>query len=465
MMPKLCTYRSLVAGLPAVWAAAWLALVLSLQGPALAAEGSAAVGQVSLLVGQARVTSASGQTRALERGAEVRIGDRLETEAGGHVHLQFVDGGRMSLRPSSRLVIEDYTAPQSGRPSSGAIRFRLEDGVVRSITGAWGEGARDRFRLNTPLAAIGVKGTDFAVRAESDKTAAAVYTGAIVVTPLDMGCAATLGPCNNGKERLLTEAMKGQMVELSRAQSVPQLVPAVDLLAAGTRAAPLGVASNARAAGGPSVVAASSSAGGTDRSPASAVAAVDRSIGEALAANAARQASNVPAPVVTDFTWGRNQNALVGDTLSVPSSQLMSQGARPTVGIFSYTLFTTAAPLSANAVLGGGEAAVSLRLADSFAGLVDIYGQAIETVKVTGGQLNLDFARSLFSTSLNLSGQQLGQDSLRASGNISSAGLFYAADGNQIVAGAINPSGKQAGYLFEKRVQPGIVRGITLWGR
>ena len=31
--------------------------------------------------------------------------------------------------------------------------------------------------------------------------------------------------------------------------------------------------------------------------------------------------------------------------------------------------------------------------------------------------------------------------------------------------GAVTPDGKQAGYLFEKRVTPGVVRGITLWGR
>ncbi|MFN5724934.1 MAG: hypothetical protein ACK47O_14115, partial [Betaproteobacteria bacterium] len=129
------------------------------------------------------------------------------------------------------------------------------------------------------------------------------------------------------------------------------------------------------------------------------------------------------------------------------------------------TLFSTAAPLSAGAVLGGGEATASLRLASSYAGLVDIYGQAIETVSVTGGLLNLDFARSLFSTTLNLSGTRLGQDTLRANGSISSAGLFYSADGTQLVAGAVSPDGKQAGYLFEKRVSPGLVRGITLWGR
>ena len=425
-------------------------LMVLLGAHSQAAWASAAVGSVSLLVGQAHAITADGNARKLERGAALHVGDRIETPVGGHVHVQFVDGGRLSVRPMSRLTIEDYSAPQADRPGSGAIRFRLESGVVRSITGQWGEVAKDRFRLNTPLAAIGVKGTDFAVRVEPDKTAAAVYTGAIVLAPMDSGCAATFGPCLNGSERLLTESMKGQMVELSRSQTTPELVPAVDLLAQSTRAVPLGVVASAAAA---RPVARPLSGG------------LDATVSEALAADTARKASNVPAPVVTQFQWGRNANALAGDTLSRPSGDLLAEGARPSVGIFSYTLFTTAAPLAPGAVLGAGESSVSLRLANGYAGLVDIYGQSIETVAITGGSLNLDFARSLFSTTLNLSGTRLGQESLVADGTVSRTGQFYSTNGNQLVAGAVTPDGKQAGYLFEKRVTPGVVRGITLWGR
>ncbi len=412
-------------------------------------HAEASVGVVSLLVGQAYAISADGQGRRLERGSPLRVGDRIETPAGAHVHVQFVDGARLSVRPMSRLVIEDYSAPQSDRANSGGIRFRLEAGVVRSITGQWGDVAKDRFRLNTPLAAIGVRGTDFAVRAEPDRTSAAVYTGAIVVAALDGACAATLGPCINGSERLLTEAMKGQMVQLSRSQSTPELVPAVDLLAHSARAVPF-----AAAAAGSSRPASRSSS-----------APVDASVADALAATAARQAATAPGPVVNLFAWGRNANSLVGDNLSVPTSELLSSGARPTVGIFSYTLFTTAPALSPSAVLGAGQASASLRLASSYAGLVDIYGQPIETVAVTGGTLNLDFARLLFSTTLNLSGVKLGQDTIQSSGSISRSGLFYSAQSDQLVAGAVSPDGRQAGYLFEKRVEPGLLRGITLWGR
>ncbi|HEX9721216.1 MAG TPA: FecR family protein, partial [Ramlibacter sp.] len=177
-------------------------------GLAAAQASPQIVGEATMVIGVARVFSLDGTTRAMERGAAIRVGDRVETEAGGHVHFRFVDGGRLSIRPLSRLQVESYNH-SSQEPALTAIKFRLDEGVVRSITGSWGEAARDKFRLNTPVAAIGVKGTDFVVRSDAEKTNASVYTGAIVLSPLTAGCAATLGPCQSGREKLLSDDMKG----------------------------------------------------------------------------------------------------------------------------------------------------------------------------------------------------------------------------------------------------------------
>ena len=426
-----------------------------------------AVGQVSLLVGQARVLSPAGSWRALERGAAVRVGDRIETQAGGHVHLQFVDGGRMSVRPSSRLVIEDYSAPDPARAGTGAIRFQLEEGVVRSITGRWGEAARDRFRLNTPLAAIGVKGTDFAVRSQAETTAASVYTGAIVVANRGAGCAAAVGPCSNGTETLLTAGMRGQMVELSKNQPAPQLVPAVDLLAQSARSAlPL----MARSAGEPAATVATNTTAATPSSTPAADAAKPvtgserPALTESIAASVAKQA--VAAPVIEGMVWLRPRaTAPAGDTLSRLYSAADAAGRRATVGSLDYTLFSAGAPFSAANVIAGGESIASFRLGGASATLVNTEGKVLEGVQVGAGSLKLDFTRQLFSTSLALSSALLGQTDLTASGAITAAGYFFAVSDNLFLAGAVNGNAKEAGYLFEKRVDPGIVRGITLWGR
>ena len=198
------------------------------------AQEPAIVGEATMVIGLAKLMGTDGTSRVVDRGTPIRVGDRIETQAGGHVHLRFVDGGRLSIRPASSLQVEDYSHSERA-PQSGSIKFRLDEGVVRSITGSWGEAARDRFRLNTPVAAIGVKGTDFVVKSDGEKTSASVFTGAIMLTPLLNGCSKTVGPCLNGSEKLLSEDMKGQMLEFSRQQSAPQLVPAVDLLARNAR--------------------------------------------------------------------------------------------------------------------------------------------------------------------------------------------------------------------------------------
>lgn len=85
------------------------------------------MGEVTLLIGQAQVIGTDDVVRTVERGLTVRTGDRIETQAGGHVHIRFVDGARVSVRPASRLQIESYS--YSTQQSHGsAIKFSLMGG-------------------------------------------------------------------------------------------------------------------------------------------------------------------------------------------------------------------------------------------------------------------------------------------------------------------------------------------------
>ncbi len=139
-----------------------------------------AVGRISMTLGQAHIFRPDGSHRSARSGDPVWVGDRIETAAGGHVHIRFVDDALVSVRPASRLVIEDYQY-DSSQVHQSLVRFRLDIGVARSISGAAAEGARERFRLNTPLAVIGVRGTDFVVRADAQQTQAVVNQGAITL--------------------------------------------------------------------------------------------------------------------------------------------------------------------------------------------------------------------------------------------------------------------------------------------
>lgn len=460
------------------------------------------VGEMTLVIGQVKLLGADGVARSVQRGASVRVGDRIETQAGGHLHLRFVDGGRLSIRPASVLQIEDYSH-STQQPQLGAIKFRLDEGVVRSITGTWGEAARDRFRLNTPVAAIGVKGTDFVVRAEGSQTLASVYTGAITLTPMDSGCFASVGPCINGREKLLSEDMKGQMIELNRQQPTPQLVPLVDLLArSSVRSSP-----NPNMASTPPATVAVVPPASTVVSDSRAATVVTASIQSLAAAPDNPIAPPEPiatppapvvvvattAPVVTtpvspavpeapimavpiapvmppqvrQLSWGRMpwMEKMDADTFTKNWNDAMASGDERVlgVGIGTYNLFRSPSP--AGAVLASSDVRADFRLAHSTVQVIREVGRIIEPVNVTGGTLSVDFARSTFATQLSLHNAAIGAESITASGNVQSNGVLQPLNSNATVTGALTLDGKEAGYTFSKSLSTGLLYGATLWGR
>ena len=467
-----------------------LALALAGMGQVAQAAGApgpgAIVGEATMVIGAAKLWGEDGTPRAVSRGAAVRVGDRIETEVGGHIHLRFVDGGRLSVRPGSRLQIESYSHSPD-QPALGAIKFRLDEGVVRSITGSWGEAARERFRLNTPVAAIGVKGTDFVVRSDSESTAASVYTGAITVTPLANGCGATVGPCLNGHEKQLSDDMKGLMLELDRRQATPMLVSAVDLLARtggrGQRPAevvavadkPLSIDANHAEPGGTKnlvnesravIVVANAPAEPTPQPPE--VPVVPPVV---VPPPTVQLPPPEPPPVavlppqVTQLGWVRYgwTPKVDPDTFAYQFEQAVVAGLERVWGNANYAVFRHTP--AEGAVMAPAEASANFRLASASAHLALAQSNRIEAVNVDGGSLFVDFSRATFSTMLALSSPAIGSDQIGASGTVGSTGVLKTTQGNASVGGALSLDGRDAAYAFEKANAAGTLRGITLWGR
>lgn len=411
----------------------------------------AIVGETTMVIGVARIIGSKGQVSSVDKGVAIRVGDRIETGAGGHVHLRFVDGGRISVRPASRLQIESY-AYSSDKPTLNAIKFRLDEGVVRSITGSWGEAARDRFRLNTPMAAIGVKGTDFIVNSNAGSTSVSVYSGAVLMAPLAGGCQTTLGPCLNGGEKLLSEDMKGQMLELSRQHASAQLVPADGLLASPGRRVVVATADASRS--GKPLNADSGTYGdvGADK------AAVSESRGATVAA------SYIPAHA-SQLVWGHWAQPWEGDTFS-QSFQEARANRESTVGNGVYGLFREPSVI-ASLSPAQAEGSASFSLTSGIATLrAEGVSQAMaQAVRVDSGSLSVDFARAIFATQLHVSGAALGTETISANGVVLSTGVFQSRGGDSFVAGALSNDRREAGYFFEKTLPAGGLTGITLWGR
>jgi len=430
-----------------------LAAALAVAGAAVgAAATQPVVAEATLVIGVAHLAGSDGLRRTVDRGAEVRVGDRIETEAGGHVHLRFVDGARVSVRPSSRLAIEDYTRSVAG--GAGAIKFRLEEGVVRSITGEWGEASRERFRLNTPLAAIGIKGTDFVARAAQDKTSASVFLGAIVFSPFDAQCAASVGPCLNGREALLTQDMRGQVLQVERERAQPMRVTSEAAPQRGGRSLTTVVASAALP----------SDAGGLAAVPE--IEGAGKSIANAVLASDSLVAPETPVPpVVEQLAWGRWSwvNPIEGDTLAQTIDAAFREGRQGLVSDGAHALYRNASAPGAR--LAVQETSAEFRLAGASAQVHSDRTPTPMPATVTGGSLGVDFVNSTFTTSLDVIGQTIDPQVVSASGSVLTNGVLLSTRGNAFVAGGLSLDGLEAGYFFDKAIDGGNLRGLTLWGR
>lgn len=460
-------------------ARAWLQLSRAAMGACLVAgaglapvaasarEASAIIGQVTMSIGSGKLVALDGSSTPVSQGMQIRVGDRVETEANGNVMMRFVDGQLVTVRPLSRLAVENY--------EQTAIKFRLEEGVVRSVTGKWGEAARERFRLNTPVAAIGIKGTDFVVKADvgSGASFVTVSTGAVVMSPLTEACQASLGVCRTGDEKLLSAEMKGQMLEISRLQTSPRLVPAVDLLSANYRPT-VEVAMKTERAG---------LTGDASRGDfaASDKTTLSESRGATVATTTTLTAAPPPPPPppaikppeVNQLAWAHFADAPIdGDTFSKSFALAAASGRQITVvNDGAYYLFRQV-PVGQTAALQTTETSANFRLASGAASLYMPDRVRFEAATINSGSLNVDFAKSSFSTQLNVSSASMGAEVISVNGGVNSAqSLFSGSTGVQntngytTVNGALSTDGKEAGYLFSKQVPLGVLNGYTLWGR
>ncbi|HEY5291860.1 MAG TPA: FecR family protein, partial [Burkholderiales bacterium] len=134
-----------------------LFFILALMGIGQARATTAGVFQ--LVVGDVRVVLAAGSERIARKGAPVSVGDTIATARASVAQIKMGDGAIVVVQPESRLTVAEYhyTGKADG---SEKVRFRLEEGGVRSVTGAIGHSHPDRYLIETPIAHIGVRGTD-----------------------------------------------------------------------------------------------------------------------------------------------------------------------------------------------------------------------------------------------------------------------------------------------------------------
>ncbi len=134
-----------------------LCVALAAVYPALALAGAA--GRVQFVAGEVRVIDEKGKEHALRKGEEVSEGDTLRSAANGSAQLKMIDGALVALRPGTELKVIDYVFSDEDGGKEKAS-FSLVKGGLRAVTGLIGRVNKDRYKIETPTAVIGIRGTD-----------------------------------------------------------------------------------------------------------------------------------------------------------------------------------------------------------------------------------------------------------------------------------------------------------------
>jgi hypothetical protein len=125
-----------------------------------AAYAAELFGTVDDISGSAYVTDQSGKSAAIAVGLNIYEGQTINSGPDGEVHLVTEDGGIIAVRPDTVFRVDEYKAAGN---DTDKIFMSLLKGAVRSITGWIGKYNHSAYRITTPTATIGIRGTDHEV--------------------------------------------------------------------------------------------------------------------------------------------------------------------------------------------------------------------------------------------------------------------------------------------------------------
>jgi hypothetical protein len=321
--------------------------------------------------------------------------------------------------------------------------------------------------LNTPVAAIGVRGTDFVVDADFRSTRALVNEGAIVMAPFSASCSVDgLGPCGGNAVELAGNSF--EVVEISGSNILPRtetdrpLSQVVDI-------------QDRFRLFGPS---ADNSGEESDQDKASAVFMEARSSSKVNETNAEYNDDRLNAlsgSLPGDYTpalalssretqgrrlvWGRFAENLDNQDFLAVERAVAADGRNVTIAASNYLLYRDE-PNGARVDSNLGVVGFELDSAQAFYNSES--GQAI--MRVAGGSLEVDFTNNQFFTNLQLDHDLIGNVDFSGKGRIADGGYLLGLGDGQSVVGAVSTDAQEAGYFFERRFGVGNISGLTLWG-
>lgn len=131
-------------------------LVIGLMA-GLPVQAQQVAGQVERQKGAASRSAAAG-TNELTQGAQVYVGDEIRTGPGARLQIRFDDQSMLTLGADARITIDQLIYNPDGESNQA---LDIAKGVFRFASGQIGKLAPGNVSVTTPVATIGIRGTEF----------------------------------------------------------------------------------------------------------------------------------------------------------------------------------------------------------------------------------------------------------------------------------------------------------------
>lgn len=397
-------------------------------------------GKVVLTTG---TVSISGEVAKLN--SMVKEGETITTGADGFLYLKTVDNGFLILRPNSEVRIINYAIDVKD-PSKTRIKFELINGVARSISGDAVKLARQNFRFNTPVAAIGVRGTDFTVFTNQSESRVSVLSGGVVVSGFGGNCLSIgNGPCEGATSVELSALQSGKLLQITKDQAKPKLLNgsglSPDLMSPPRRDEPLSGLNNTS----PSVVGV----------------LVEKSVNTALS-NQVQENQALDKSII----WGR-WTSILGQAQVISIQAQEDAQAKLIAASENFVIFQKKS--SEWQVPTAGSLGLALKDGEAYVSNESL--GAVTKAKMENASLKIDFSSASFTTNFDLVTDSE-RFSMLSQGTVTKDGKLdgnpqFSYPTNMAVSGVVTgEKGGSASYLFQRRLDNNRqAYGITYWSK
>jgi len=114
-------------------------------------------GKVVFTKGAVSLILVDEAAKILTRGQKINVGDKIRTAKKAKALLKLIDGTQLSLTGNSEIIIKEFSVKKNNEKAE----LKLLKGGMRTISGFINKKRANSFKLSTPVASIGIRGTDF----------------------------------------------------------------------------------------------------------------------------------------------------------------------------------------------------------------------------------------------------------------------------------------------------------------